>query len=112
MDTSEITYMGPSAAVVDGERRYRWALGGERIDVVVPETAVNVWFQVRPNAGDRDLEQWARERAQPIVAERFSTFPQDLSDVVLDRDTGVPDSRRDADGQADEAGARTPGMGD
>jgi hypothetical protein len=112
MDTTEITCVGPSAVSGEGERRFHWARGGQRIEVVVPETAVTVWFQVRPGAGEQDLEEWARDRGQAIVAERFEAFPQDLSDVVLDRGTGAPDTRREADGQADEAGARTPGMGD
>jgi len=71
MDARDMTYVGPSTGTADGERRYRWALGGERIDVVVPETAAKVWFQVRPDAGDADLERWARERAEPIVAQRL-----------------------------------------
>jgi hypothetical protein len=41
------------------ERRYRFRLGGQTVDAVLPDATATVWRQAHPDAGEGELDSWA-----------------------------------------------------
>lgn len=93
MDISELTYAGRQVGTdgSDEDRRYRFRLGGQQIDAVLPAASAQVWRQAHPGASDDELDAWAAEEGERCVRARLAESPLDVSDVAIDHDVGGGD---------------------
>jgi hypothetical protein len=69
------------------ERRYRFRLGGQTVDAVLPEVTATVWRQAHPDAGEGELDSWAISEGERALRARLGASTLDLTDVVLEHAT-------------------------